>query len=350
MKQEDRDFLDTFVELDRVTEGGKYVCIYKHSSLLLLLPEAKEAALRTLSLYQPQSFKAKLYVSFLKVLLSCGITFLLEKITIGEFREGYTYLSKYEDVGFLLGNPTAQHRRLIVYHGNSERSYVSKLASSEESEPLAAREIDNLNLVSGVLRGAPSISEKNNGRYTVNWIAGKSPSAKDHGALCELLLGWLNTKETCQLGECKVWGKVIEHTLGKEDEWVVEELGKRSVIPCAVHGDFAPWNIKIEKQGEVHVLDWESYEAGGVAGWDWAHYLLQSKLLIGNMWPDEALDLTVRWAKTLEGETFLEKCGWEEDCLGWLGSYLYYAHYVLGFNRLELIECWKKLPGNQYCS
>jgi len=349
MKKEDKDFLENFVHLDELSAEKKFLCVYKHSSLLLLLPLDKKHALRTLTLYQPQSFKAKLYVYYIKFLICFRATFLFEKITVGEFHQEYKYLSECEQVGFLFGNPTAEHRRLIIYHSREGHSYVSKLASTVKSDSLVADEMANLNLVSGVLRGAPSICENKNNSYTVNWIAGKSPTPNDDASLCELLLSWITIKEASRLSDIALWQTILENSTGSDEEEIAK-LGQKKITSCPVHGDFAPWNIKISKNGEVHVLDWESYEAQGVAGWDWAHYMIQSKLLIGKMWAEEAIELTIRWAKTPEGAMFLEKCGWGEDHLAWLGSYLYYAHYKLEFDRTELIQCWKRIAKNQSSS
>ena len=46
-----------------------------------------------------------------------------------------------------------------------------------------------------------------------------------------------------------------------------------------MHGDFAPWNVKVSR-GRWTVLDWERGELAGIPGWDWFHFVMQPALLV----------------------------------------------------------------------
>ena len=47
-----------------------------------------------------------------------------------------------------------------------------------------------------------------------------------------------------------------------------------------VHGDLAPWNLIRRPSGSVVAIDWESSDASGIPGVDFAHYVMATELLI----------------------------------------------------------------------
>ena len=52
------------------------------------------------------------------------------------------------------------------------------------------------------------------------------------------------------------------------DRELAARLGSRLVSSVVFHGDFAPWNIKVDRAGAWMVLDWERGELHGVPCWD----------------------------------------------------------------------------------
>ena len=54
-----------------------------------------------------------------------------------------------------------------------------------------------------------------------------------------------------------------------------------------MHGDFAPWNIKVHPgSGEWQVFDWERGDLAGVPGWDWLHFEIQTAILVRGEAPE----------------------------------------------------------------
>jgi len=51
------------------------------------------------------------------------------------------------------------------------------------------------------------------------------------------------------------------------------------VHPAVMHGDFAPWNVRVH-DGRWMLVDWERGELDGVPGWDWLHYVVQQAVLV----------------------------------------------------------------------
>lgn len=57
-------------------------------------------------------------------------------------------------------------------------------------------------------------------------------------------------------------------------------LGGR--VPAVwVHGDFAPWNLRVDKGRRLAAFDWEEGRADGLPVWDIAHFHVQQAFLFG---------------------------------------------------------------------
>ncbi len=107
-----------------------------------------------------------------------------------------------------------------------------------------------------------------------------------------------------------------------------------------MHGDFAPWNIKLDDSGKVNLLDWENCSIKAVGGWDWLHCLIQSALLVKKLNAYDALLEAREWAKSKRGAKHLAMFGWNDEIELWIGSYLVFTHYVLKIERNELLNNW----------
>jgi len=347
MNVEDANFLAGLFDSEG-EKAQKFFCVFKHGHLLLLLPQDRRHSLRALTLYQAQSFKARIYVMYLRCLLFLKAHFLMKSIKFGDFQEPYQFLSENDSVGFLLGNPHSESRKIIAYHSLGDKASVTKFALDCKTTVSVSNEIEYLEKINRSLKGASHISNKNISEdksyayYTVDWVDGRTPRKVDNKMLVELMESWIKSHEKVSLGSTDVWQEVTKLTSISEYSEVVTELAEKEVLLATVHGDFSPWNIKINTNDAVKVLDWESYHHDGIAGVDWAHYLVQSKSLISKMWPHEVIDILIFWAKSEEGVKVLDQLGWGDDYLSWIGCYLFYAHYILGYDREELIESWKE--------
>jgi hypothetical protein len=73
---------------------------------------------------------------------------------------------------------------------------------------------------------------------------------------------------------------------------VLRELGRRSLacaerdfanslVQCGItHGDFAPWNTRLDEHGELFVFDWESAAWEAPISWDMFHFHVQTTTLL----------------------------------------------------------------------
>jgi hypothetical protein len=56
------------------------------------------------------------------------------------------------------------------------------------------------------------------------------------------------------------------------------------MVPCGLwHGDFAPWNTRVQ-DGQLSVFDWESCQTGIPLGWDTFHFSVQVASLLKKNW------------------------------------------------------------------
>jgi len=75
------------------------------------------------------------------------------------------------------------------------------------------------------------------------------------------------------------------------------------------HGDFAPWNIRVDKSGAWHVLDWERGAAAGPPAWDWYHYAVQTGILVERLPVAELMSRMRRLWASAEFSAYARACG-----------------------------------------
>lgn len=323
-------------------------CFMRRGDLLMALPFGRRPALKTLSIYQPQSLVAKFYTRIIKALIWLGMAGVALRPVKLEIKESspLAEIVRQGELGFLLGNPHGRARRIVCLHkGNDDQWLVTKIGMKGAGRQTVEDEAENLRNLPDHLDGPPQVSSALNvedyASYTVELIEGKSPGLADSSLVLGCLVSW-QTDELVHLGQLPLWQKLSACVEDASDKAWLDKITRLQVYPSVVHGDFAPWNIKIDRSGHVHVLDWEFCLHGGAAGWDWAHYLIQVGLLVEKCGSAEVLKKITKWAQSQEGREYLEMTGWGDEIDAWIGSYLLYTHYLLKHDRKELITCWKK--------
>jgi len=65
------------------------------------------------------------------------------------------------------------------------------------------------------------------------------------------------------------------HKKNKLIKTAFDQINGKDAIPLVfVQGDFAPWNIKQNKEQELIVIDWEFANSQGLPLWDLCHFFL----------------------------------------------------------------------------
>lgn len=83
-------------------------------------------------------------------------------------------------------------------------------------------------------------------------------------------------------------------------EAATRRLAGVDVPVTLVHGDFAPWNVRID-HGSVRVFDWEYGSLDGIPSWDRIHFKLQTGLLLERWTARELVEQVHAQASTHEG-------------------------------------------------
>ncbi|MFK7911767.1 MAG: phosphotransferase family protein [Akkermansiaceae bacterium] len=330
-----------------------YVPLMRDGHVLLALPLHPDLAQDTLNLYQPQKWKGRLTRSIYRGLSRAGIHRLLPKFTIIDGSKGLLSVLNeqlgVDSIGFLLGNPAGKNRNMIGVIGIKNQPYVVKAGYSESANGVR-REHENMRRFSGRISCIPRVmtscsfgdAPETGFAYVADMVEGDSPRhLKEHNEVLGLLHEWLDSGVKKRLGDLKPWSLMLSATeeagIARD---VVDGISSLEVVSPIVHGDFAPWNIKMKTGLPPRVIDWESAEECGVPGWDGMHYQIQRWQLVEGVADSDIYLRLTEWIKSNEMTDYWRKTGLDgiEDIL--LASYLIYSSCVQGFERKGLLKHW----------
>jgi hypothetical protein len=340
----DQDMLDNLQGHGYVALSLRFYCLMRNGNLLLALPKDKKIAALTLRLYQPQSYKAKLLVKWVAVLVKFGAHLLLPSfnVRVGGDSALADLIKRDEQLGILLGNPEGKSRKAIAVYHNANEIVVAKIGIGKAAKRSVQKEAAMIESLPENYLGIAAV-KKCFGHadwyyYTTPFIVGDSPVQKQDSQVLALLDDWVRHFTLKRLRDTQIWESLKFHErLGGRKGYsdFIERLGELDVKVGLYHGDFAPWNIKISEGGVVNVMDWEYARLDGLAGWDWLHYMIQRVMLVDGASLDDAIADCCKWADTEQGALFLHNTGWGKNVDLWIGSYLIYSSWVDGFDRAE---------------
>jgi hypothetical protein len=127
--------------------------------------------------------------------------------------------------------------------------------------------------------------------FALNFFNGRTPGKSDEGSLPVLLSSWVDQRKKLPIAELPAWRR-LETAAGDDPTFktCAAAMSARAVTPVLQHGDFAPWNVKIDPDGKWMVLDWERGEPAGIPGWDWFHYVVQHRTLVARFSPGQLFE------------------------------------------------------------
>ncbi len=273
----------------------RFRIIRRRGELLLALPFARSEASIALRLYAPQRAAARAAAGLLKLLLRTGLPVPLQ---VKEFRFSAAdpfceFLSQLEPawsacdagLGVLAGNPHTLGRRFVLMlFKNGSAIAVVKVGVGSEAHRLIDSEISFLQNAVKLGIAAPlavfdSIRVRAFAMAPLYGEAPRHPSSRD---IHRVLLPWLNQTMRVPLSKLAGWARVAT-ACADHPAWSAHcaSITAREVFSVVMHGDFAPWNIKVDpKSGTWQVFDWERGEIMGVPGWDWLHFEIQTAILV----------------------------------------------------------------------
>ena len=273
----------------------RFRIVRRHGELLLALPTSRREAAATLQLYSPQRSKARTVASVLRLLLRMGfpVPLPVEEFRFSPANSFCEFLSHLEPswteceggLGVLAGNPRATGRRFVLMLFKNERAVaVVKAGVGSEAQHLITSEITFLQSAGRPSISAPLAVFKSSrmrafAMAPLDGVAPRHPTSRD---IHRVLLPWVNQSTSVPLSAVTGWSKVAT-ACADHPAWRAHcaSVTTREVFPAVMHGDFAPWNIKVHpKSGAWQVFDWERGEIMGVPGWDWMHFEIQNAILV----------------------------------------------------------------------
>jgi len=270
--------------------------VQRRGEPFLILPQEPALATQALQLYSAQSFRARLAKRFLHAAIRKQRRMMSTPATLRvQLRDPFVHflqnLGQWPDpqvpaFGILAGNPSTVGRRFILMLFNPKQLPVAvvKAGLDIDAKTLIGREIDFLASISGGTPGIPVLRARFEHprlrALAMDFFEGDSPIAKDEAGIPELLTSWLNKHKTMAVGLMRQWWE-LEQTCADHPVFqkLAQNLPSLIVRPTIFHGDFAPWNCKVANGG-WRVLDWERGDLTGPPGYDWFHYIIQTRILV----------------------------------------------------------------------
>ncbi len=185
----------------------------------------------------------------------------------------------------LAGNPQASGRRYILLLFQDEVPVaVVKAGASAEARDLVRREAAFLEAArrAGIEGPAAVFESERIAAFAMRHLIGAPPQPEDRAKICETLEGWVDAHATLPVAELPAWRRLSAACTGEAGfEQIHAAIGASQVQPALMHGDFAPWNIKVHPEtGAWQLIDWERAEMQGIPGWDWLHFEIQTSILV----------------------------------------------------------------------
>jgi len=338
---------DLFQAIENAGFTLKLRVVEKSGQPFLLLPSSPSLAARALSLYPAQTNPARLARLLLRTALRTGLPLPFHEVTIrlNQNDPFPRFLAEMAGVksgvfpalAILAGNPNTAGRRFIVLLFDEHRLPVSvvKAGFGESATQLIRKETLFLQSAPSGLPGLPSFrasfASGQMEALALDFVEGDSPRTEDRQTIGKLLATWLDRGKQVGIGEIPAW-QILEKIHASHPLFLrlTTKLAGRSFCPALVHGDFAPWNIKVSpRDGVWKVLDWERGERTGFPGWDWFHYVIQTGILVGRRNPETLVNELEDLFHTTSFQTYAELAGIQGGEKALAAAYLFHCVEVL---------------------
>ncbi len=319
----------------------------------LLLPNDSRAAERSLEVYAPQSFFARVAIKLLRRCLRLRIPFPLLRGVKLRIPRGSLLLSLLRKVtgddgrghplpfALLAGNPREPNRRFVLLSFDQDHrpTVVMKIGVGRYSSELIERERKFIENHGDRFPCFPtivdSVREEEFAVFCIQYLRINSLDANPEAQLYTCLSQWIHRESCVSLGDLPILDR-------NQDECAVddgyEEIFNRvrdvQINPVISHGDLVPWNIRAEMTSEEWVvIDWERGEDLGVPAWDWFHFAVQTSILVHKDSPEAIMDRIVQLQAGRYFRDYAQECGIEDITSELFALYVSYFRHVLMHGR-----------------
>lgn len=324
------------------SESTDYIALPSKKDCRWIIPTNPKLAKQAWDLYQPYSFKGKIYKTYQKNLRRFfphmkSKTIRIQDSGVSEaVKEIIVENLKRDDIVIALSTGTPSPFRkitgIVMSHNAEPLAYV-KIGET----PLAISRIKNeANMLKHIALSSwfiahslqqPSIMSHERSAINIRVpellyegeignayvliqsstpFEGKSGEKyfnEDYGNILKALIK--NTSVTKKFNESKFYIKlkrgVENYSLSYKEilkngfDHLEKALGDKEIIFAFSHGDFAPWNMTWSKdKKEVFLYDWESANPEAPAGIDLIHLLFQTGFLLKKLRGDSLLNYIIR--------------------------------------------------------
>jgi hypothetical protein len=334
----------------------RFRLVRKRSDPLLLLPMDTQLAKTALALYPAQTGKARIARGLLRAGLSLAPSLVTESLELAtdatsalpKFLAEVAATTALPRFAVFLGNPRAPGRRfvLLLFNNEGNPAALVKAGTGEQANSLIAAELNFLKSQPAELLSAPKVqAECSNGglrAFAMDYVAGTAPGPEAATLVDRLMNAWLRPAETLCFGELPV-ARRLNAVVGNDPAWetMLRSLSALKCHPAIHHGDFAPWNIRVDPAGKWRVLDWERGEALGPPAWDWFHWLIQYEVLVRHTATEDLSQRVEALLTSAPFESYAARAGIDQCVRPLLIAYLLYCCRVIrqadGLPRVEAL-------------
>jgi hypothetical protein len=317
----DHDLLNSVISIADPTAKSLRL-LRKNGRILLGLPEDRQAASKTLRLYQPQRTAARIVVSLVKKGISVGFSRLILQRTSVQTAPALMDPSFPQVIqgtcGLLLGSPEHRVRRAIASYRTSTGWEVAKVAFGRNGWNVIQGEASTLLALPENTAGAPKVLALHRGNdislMRMPHIDGSVLRQEDSNEAIAILDAWLLQKSPKPMQEFAEWASIITAISGhSKASTVIKHLSQMQLRPSVRHGDFARWNLLRTGAGKIIVLDWEWSTPCGMPGIDMVHLFAQDARLVDRLSAAKVVQSVERSLQNPKCRAYLQQTGWGND-------------------------------------
>ncbi|MEY4385946.1 MAG: hypothetical protein RLY20_1229 [Verrucomicrobiota bacterium] len=316
----------------------------KHGEPLLLLPATGRTTHAALSLYPAQSWKAKVARGGLRLTGMVGwlpgttpVALRIDpQAAFAKFLAPPGLSAQALSFALLLGNPHAAGRRYVLLVCDAAGQPIRVVKAGEgngRAVELIQSEAAFRQAAPATLLSAPAL----HGRFhdgevaalSMDYAAGTTPRCDEFEPAARLLESWIDRSRTVPFAALAVAQRLEANARTDEvTRRALTAMRRLEFHPTIHHGDFAPWNIRVDATGRWQVLDWERGELAGPPAWDWFHYLIQPEVLVRRTQPAEILAKVQRFLHSEHFTRYTAQAGIASCVAELLLGYLIYCRDV----------------------
>ncbi len=317
--------------------------IISRGGLFLAMPLQPRAATATLELYPAQRPAARLFKRGLQLILrwdlpvpvATGRHVFARDDPFTEFLSGLVpSLFESGDLGIFARSRMAHRRRyLLLLCERGEPRFVIKAGTGAAARAMIKHEALFLQRVSapGIERPVASFEGERSSAFAMTVAHGDPPYDVQPDTLARLLASWIRkTEPPIALRKLTSWSKLAS-ACSNDSLWqrVNAKTAECQVRPVIAHGDFVPWNIRVDsRNSQWRFLDWQTGEERGIPTWDWLHFVIQRALLVTRSSPSEIATRIESLMRTRAFADYLEQARCSTIAYELVLSYLLYRLHV----------------------